>query len=142
MTNSYLSNTLRTDAPVLNAGASRRLVKWTAIFGFWIFFGLLNASQFYLGMRMEGFPAPVGRMLAAQTLGWGAWAFLTPLVLWLGRRFPLERPTLARGLLVHRSEEHTSELQSRSDLVCRLLLEKKNLTFYRVYSHHFERRTP
>src|SRR5206468_12464546 len=25
----------------------------------------------------------------------------------------------------HRSEEHTSELQSRSDLVCRLLLEKK-----------------
>src|SRR5206468_8347430 len=30
------------------------------------------------------------------------------------------------GHLVHlRSEEHTSELQSRSDLVCRLLLEKK-----------------
>src|SRR5206468_8408222 len=27
---------------------------------------------------------------------------------------------------VFRSEEHTSELQSRSDLVCRLLLEKKN----------------
>src|SRR2546428_5539771 len=26
----------------------------------------------------------------------------------------------------HRSEEHTSELQSRSDLVCRLLLAKKN----------------
>src|SRR2546430_3926274 len=28
--------------------------------------------------------------------------------------------------LVHRSEEHTSELQSQSNLVCRLLLEKKN----------------
>src|SRR2546421_3286807 len=27
-----------------------------------------------------------------------------------------------------RSEEHTSELQSRSDLVCRLLLEKKKQT--------------
>src|SRR5699024_12748866 len=27
-----------------------------------------------------------------------------------------------------RSEEHTSELQSRFDLVCRLLLEKKNFT--------------
>src|SRR5438034_3594951 len=26
-----------------------------------------------------------------------------------------------------RSEEHTSELQSHSDLVCRLLLEKKNI---------------
>src|SRR2546427_4868477 len=28
--------------------------------------------------------------------------------------------------LVKRSEEHTSELQSQSNLVCRLLLEKKN----------------
>src|SRR5699024_12214873 len=27
---------------------------------------------------------------------------------------------------IDRSEEHTSELQSRFDLVCRLLLEKKN----------------
>src|SRR5438034_5644564 len=27
---------------------------------------------------------------------------------------------------VHRSEEHTSELQSHSEVVCRLLLEKKN----------------
>src|SRR5690606_41747626 len=27
----------------------------------------------------------------------------------------------------HRSEEHTSELQSRENLVCRLLLEKKNI---------------
>src|SRR2546428_1511856 len=39
---------------------------------------------------------------------------------------------IASGLLVDgqkmRSEEHTSELQSRSDLVCRLLLEKKNKT--------------
>src|SRR2546428_10017647 len=31
-----------------------------------------------------------------------------------------------------RSEEHTSELQSRSDLVCRLLLEKKT---QKSYSH-------
>src|SRR2546428_3208666 len=29
------------------------------------------------------------------------------------------------GPIAQRSEEHTSELQSRSDLVCRLLLEKK-----------------
>src|SRR2546427_7792674 len=37
----------------------------------------------------------------------------------------LKRPTgaSAHGLL--RSEEHTSELQSQSNLVCRLLLEKK-----------------
>src|SRR5260221_13005684 len=29
------------------------------------------------------------------------------------------------GTILRRSEEHTSELQSHSDLVCRLLLEKK-----------------
>src|SRR2546429_4660187 len=33
---------------------------------------------------------------------------------------------------VYRSEEHTSELQSRLHLVCRLLLEKKKINF--VYS--------
>src|SRR5699024_12828423 len=33
------------------------------------------------------------------------------------------------GTLAMRSEEHTSELQSRFDLVCRLLLEKKKLLF-------------
>src|SRR3712207_8350458 len=42
----------------------------------------------------------------------------------LGSRLTLERI----GLVGHadRSEEHTSELQSRQYLVCRLLLEKKN----------------
>src|SRR2546430_5795002 len=32
---------------------------------------------------------------------------------------------LAEGITPRRSEEHTSELQSQSNLVCRLLLEKK-----------------
>src|SRR2546427_5865052 len=31
-----------------------------------------------------------------------------------------------RKAAAHRSEEHTSELQSQSNIVCRLLLEKKN----------------
>src|SRR5699024_11787490 len=36
---------------------------------------------------------------------------------------------------IERSEEHTSELQSRFDLVCRLLLEKKNkyISKYFIY---------
>src|SRR5206468_11941586 len=33
---------------------------------------------------------------------------------------------------LERSEEHTFELQSRSELVCRLLLEKKNPTPHRI----------
>src|SRR5690606_39453892 len=39
---------------------------------------------------------------------------------------PVHRPTCR--LACPRSEEHTSELQSRENLVCRLLLEKKNRT--------------
>src|SRR3989442_2432378 len=35
-----------------------------------------------------------------------------------------------------RSEEHTSELQSRPHLVCRLLLEKKKNSHERVEAHH------
>src|SRR3712207_8366274 len=35
-------------------------------------------------------------------------------------------PERRAGGAAHRSEEHTSELQSRQYLVCRLLLEKKN----------------
>src|SRR5690606_40365763 len=38
---------------------------------------------------------------------------------------PLPTATDAREAHTHRSEEHTSELQSRENLVCRLLLEKK-----------------
>src|SRR5438874_4854842 len=40
-----------------------------------------------------------------------------------------------------RSEEHTSELQSRRDLVCRLLLEKKKIICVR-YTHEAGRNTP
>src|SRR3712207_7287802 len=49
-----------------------------------------------------------------------------------------DRPVLERGQRVDigaasrkgRSEEHTSELQSRQYLVCRLLLEKKKIACY------------
>src|SRR3712207_7044650 len=48
-------------------------------------------------------------------------------------RAPQHRPQLPRGQVTRervapRSEEHTSELQSRQYLVCRLLLEKKKNT--------------
>src|SRR3712207_7389603 len=43
---------------------------------------------------------------------------------------PASYPALC---LEHRSEEHTSELQSRQYLVCRLLLEKKNKILDVVY---------
>src|SRR5205085_11505584 len=43
-----------------------------------------------------------------------------------GRARPAGGRRLRRAPVRPRSEEHTSELQSQSNLVCRLLLEKKN----------------
>src|SRR5438034_2452219 len=47
---------------------------------------------------------------------------------------------------VARSEEHTSELQSHSELVCRLLLEKKKRSYYPSLTHadqsHYARLPP
>src|SRR5690606_41579273 len=52
--------------------------------------------------------------LARSDLRYGRPAALHRLIWWIGDR-------------IGRSEEHTSELQSRENLVCRLLLEKKNI---------------
>src|SRR2546422_6996502 len=43
---------------------------------------------------------------------------------------PASRPRPVQAAVKPRSEEHTSELQSRLHLVCRLLLEKKNFSIW------------
>src|SRR3712207_7044422 len=40
---------------------------------------------------------------------------------------------ITRLFMAQRSEEHTSELQSRQYLVCRLLLEKKTIIFLHIF---------
>src|SRR2546430_6486444 len=49
-------------------------------------------------------------------------------------------PQLAQpaSIVSRRSEEHTSELQSQSNLVCRLLLEKKK----KIYTHNTHHSSP
>src|SRR3712207_7148522 len=50
------------------------------------------------------------------------------------RGFVTEQPSLIPTEAM-RSEEHTSELQSRQYLVCRLLLEKKKITILSCSAH-------
>src|SRR2546427_3967990 len=59
--------------------------------------------------RWMNTPLPIVRLK-------NAWRSSHP---WIFQKL-VEKPTIGR-----RSEEHTSELQSQSNLVCRLLLEKK-----------------
>src|SRR5260221_10826644 len=65
--------------------------------------------------------------------------FRSLLVRFLGKYPQRNGPVYAYGGVpkqifdLFRSEEHTSELQSHSDLVCRLLLEKKNIHIKRDF---------
>src|SRR5690349_23039548 len=56
------------------------------------------------------------------------------IILGLGENSPSQ--SIVCAIKKFRSEEHTSELQSRRDLVCRLLLEKKKLIFDCIHSDH------
>ena len=89
------------ETPLSDAKLKNRTLKWGIIVGFWTFFGLLNASQLYLGIRMEGMSLSIWRVFGADLFGWWAWIPATPVVLWLGRRFPFERGTWWRVLPVH-----------------------------------------
>src|SRR5207302_8148277 len=65
---------------------------------------------------------PSHRLIAPDTDMWGTGGILGGILFRLG-----SYPAGAQGKCLNdaRSEEHTSELQSRENLVCRLLLEKK-----------------
>src|SRR6266508_5694621 len=61
--------------------------------------------------------------------------------LFRSRPCPCSRPTspFAAAVTRSRSEEHTSELQSRGHLVCRLLLEKKKKNL--IYFYNIKKKT-
>src|SRR2546430_8619436 len=64
---------------------------------------------------------PPGRTAANQQ------HILRLIVTWLSIRAPCSSCSPRGPPCIRRSEEHTSELQSQSNLVCRLLLEKKKI---------------
>src|SRR5690606_41520199 len=88
-------------------------------------------SLFKRGWRLDKGEAPLRENLAAGLLALSDWDPCAPLLdpfcgsgtiliraAWIALGVP-------PGIWRPRSEEHTSELQSRENLVCRLLLEKK-----------------
>src|SRR5690606_39826252 len=96
---------------------------------------LLFASLSGLHRPLHSFPTRRSSDLAAILEPLFSWRVLWLLglptgmiVIFLNRYIPESPRFLANAGLKReaRSEEHTSELQSRENLVCRLLLEKKN----------------
>src|SRR3712207_8917823 len=92
---------------------------WSVCF----FFNDTATTEIYTLSLHDALPICVGVWGLNHPVGW-AWD-ITNFVFWIGIG---HAGTLISAIL--RSEEHTSELQSRQYLVCRLLLEKKkNHTF-------------
>src|SRR5206468_10263846 len=98
-------------------GASSLLFPYTTLFR------CSGEGDFDAGVVIDGAAAHVGIALVDDGVGVGAPGELGPVALGGGHDAPADAVAdLELGL--ERSEEHTSELHSRSDLVCRLLLEK------------------
>src|SRR3712207_8966390 len=103
----------------------RRMVRSVRIMGKWI--GLEHAAGGVTSLVIEGYAAELAGSVGVRTaksrediLARGLWRTFS-------RNLGFPRAVWATTLLSYpRSEEHTSELQSRQYLVCRLLLEKKN----------------
>jgi sensor histidine kinase YesM len=78
----------------------RRWAGALLILACWTFLALLFAPQTYLLNRRSPTPLTWGQALAANLVLFYIWALLTPFVLWLGKRFPVERRHLLRNLAV------------------------------------------
>ncbi|HKQ03948.1 MAG TPA: histidine kinase [Blastocatellia bacterium] len=79
----------------------RRWLRAFFIIGVWTLFGVFLASQSTLAFSRSVRPFSWQRILLVEMSFAYIWAALTPLVLWLARRYPLERGRLTRGLTVH-----------------------------------------
>jgi sensor histidine kinase YesM len=71
------------------------------IVGCWTFLALLFTPQTYLSNLRSPTPLTWVQAFFATTILFYVWALLTPLLLWLGGRFPLERNRLLRNLGIH-----------------------------------------
>ena len=79
----------------------RHARRWALILGVWTVFGLLLAVQQGIGYVLRGNPLPWGRLLLLWMPVAYAWALVTPVILWLGRRFPFDRTAWVRSAIAH-----------------------------------------
>jgi two-component system, LytTR family, sensor kinase len=89
-------------ATIINGGGSYsgRSYNWFWIAGLWAGLGILDATQNVFAMRHEGMHHSWLRLFFCLALGWLPWVLATPLVIHLGRHYPLVRKPV-RAWLIH-----------------------------------------
>jgi hypothetical protein len=63
--------------------------------------GLLFSTQIYLDSFYTRGAVSLGQAIVLALAGWYGWAVLSPVIVWLARRFPLVRPHRMRDAAVH-----------------------------------------
>ena len=79
---------------------AHRFTKWALSLGVWTLLGFFFATQTYITYLYSGGSAPFVLILRISLGEWYVWAVLAPAVVWLARRFPIERSRRWRSLLV------------------------------------------
>ncbi|HJU93376.1 MAG TPA: histidine kinase [Pyrinomonadaceae bacterium] len=80
---------------------SRRSVRYGLIFGIWTIVALFFSTQMYLMNYAERQPIRYAQSFLMQAWACYLWALVTPLVLWLSRRFCIERSNWMRRVALH-----------------------------------------
>ena len=75
--------------------------KWAAIVGVWAMLGVIYAGPIYYEVRSEGMDHAAWRVFSWGILTWLAWAPLTPVIVWLARKFSLVEGAWKRNLFIH-----------------------------------------
>ncbi len=71
------------------------------VIGIWTVVALITMAHYVLMYQMEDRPYDWLNGLAMNFAQWYLWAAATPLVVWLARRIPIERPRVGRALALH-----------------------------------------
>jgi signal transduction histidine kinase len=75
--------------------------RFLLIWGVWTFIGLVFTSQFYFSMYRSDHSVEWTYAIYLQMTWSYLWALVTPLILWVAARFPLDRHRWGRNLSVH-----------------------------------------
>src|SRR5829696_1517635 len=79
----------------------RKFVKWLGIWAVWTLFALFFASQFALQNQLSANPVPFWRILSWQLVSGYIWFGISPLILYLARRFPFDEGRWRTSIPVH-----------------------------------------
>ncbi len=79
----------------------RRWIRAVLIVAAWTMLATFLTSQMYLAYSRREIPIRWERIFLVELIYAYIWAALTPLILWLARRFPIERWRWVRSMLVH-----------------------------------------